>query len=674
DKDGDLDLFVLQHSTHQMDAYGPTSLRQKYSPESGGKLYRNDGGHFTDVTKSAGIYSSALGYGLGVGVADLNNDGYDDIYVSNDFHENDYYYLNQGNGTFKEINNQAFGHESKSSMGNDIADINHDGWLDIMTVDMLPADEKIGKSTLGDDPLPLFNLERSYGYNYQYARNCLQLNTGKGKKFSDIALYSNVAATDWSWSPLIADYNLDGTQDIFVSNGIKNRPNDLDYIQFISGLPQNHSDTGTRTHDKEMLNHMPPGAWHSYIFEGDTDLKFTDRSLTWGFDKPTLAQGAAYADLDGDGALDLVTNNMNEPAGIYKNNTRAQNPDNHYLTIRLKGKAPNTFAIGAKAFIYASGRLQYQELQPERGFMSSSEPLFHFGLGKRTTVDSLILIWPDNTVLRMQNIKANQNLTITYDRNHLDTITDYQTFIANLLHETPSSLIDLTDAAKIGYKHEEDTGFIDFTRQWLIPHEISTLGPRIAVADVNGDGLEDFFVCGARGQGGTLYLQQKDATFRESTDTIFRNDKACEEVDAVFFDANGDHYPDLYVASGGNEFAGEAPQLQDHLYLNDGHGHFTRSNTLPALFENKSVVRVADFDKDGDLDIFVGGRANSMVYGMPPNSYLLQNDGHGNFTIVTKNLSPDLEHIGMVTDAAWVDIDKDGWPDLVVTGEWMPPI
>lgn len=674
DNDGDLDMFLLQHSTHQTDSYGPVSLRNKYSSESGGKLYRNDGDHFTDITPGSGIYSSAVGYGLGVGVADFNQDGFEDIYVSNDFHENDYYYVNQGNGTFKEMNGEAFGHVSKYSMGSDIADINHDGWLDIMTVDMLPENIKVLKSSLSDDPLDVYMYQRSFGYSHQYSKNSLQINIGKGKRFADISLYSGVSATDWSWSPLIADYNLDGKEDIFVSNGIKRRPNDLDYVRFASSLPQRNTHSGPRIHDKEMLNKMPSGEWHSYIFEGQGDLKFLDRSQDWGFDQVNLSQGAAYGDLNGDGSLDLVINCMNHPAGIYKNQIRELNPHNHYLEIALKGKAPNTFGLGTKVFLFNHGEVFYKEMQTVRGFMSSGEPLLNFGLGKITQVDSIWILWPDQSRKTLYHVSTNQKLEILYEKENLQKVK-LPEFIDHLIHgEDTPTFKDITSSMGKGFWHKENN-FYDFNEQSLIPHEYSALGPKIAIGDINGDGTQDFFITGARGQTGKIFFQDKNGNFIPSNDTLtFEKDKDYEGVDAIFFDADGDGDLDLYVVSGGNEFISNAPELNDRLYLNNGKGHFSRSDQIPKIFENKSIARVADFDHDGDLDIFVGGKSITRDYGQIPDSYLLINDGKGHFTQATGEIAQSLKALGRVSDATWIDVDHDGWMDLVVVGEWMEPI
>lgn len=662
DHDGDLDMFLLQHSIRTSAIYGDTSERSTYSLVSGGKLFRNDGDHFTDVTKGSGIISSSLGFGLGVGISDLNNDGWDDIYVSNDFQENDYYYMNQGNGTFKEMNYQAFAHESKSSMGNDIADINNDGWLDLVTVDMLPEEEDILKSSQTDPTVDMYNFQKGLGYHDQFSRNCLQLNIGKGKKFADIGLYSGIAATDWSWSPLVADYDLDGMNDIFISNGIKGRLNDLDYINFVSNHQLRTDATDSRFFDNEILQHLPPGKWHNYIFRGSKDLRFTDQSDKWGFSQATLSQGAAYADLDNDGDLEIITNNMNEPAGIYKNNSREQHPGMHYLTIQLKGLSPNTFCIGAKAFLFSNHSVMYRELQPERGFLSCSEPLLHFGLGTSNLIDSLIIIWPNNTTQKLSHFKGDQKLVLHYNRQNADTILNQYRFINSILHhpEEPD-FKDITNSSGINFKPLGDSTLIDF--QSLVPPRWMK-GAALTVGDVNGDGLEDIFIGGEKGQAATIFIQQKNGSFKRMPDsTAFVKDKRYGNEDAVFFDADGDKDADLFVASGGNGFPDK--NSKDRLYINDGKGNFTNSYFLPDTIENGSIVRVADYDKDGDTDIFLAGGSKC---------YLLQNDGKGHFKNVTNQLLPQLQNMGMITHASWVDVDNDGWEDLLLVGQWMEPI
>ena len=673
DKDGDLDLFLLQHSIHQTASYGDTSIRSKYSEVSGCKLFRNDGARFNNVTIGSGLYSAALGYGLGIAVSDFNNDGWDDVYIGNDFHENDYYFINNGDGSFSEQNLLAFGHESLFSMGNDAVDFNNDGLTDIITLDMLPNDEREIKRSMSDESHDEYeNLHGKMGYQYQYSRNCLQFNLDNGKRFAETGLYSGVAATDWSWAVLGADYDLDGYKDIFITNGIKRRLNDLDFIRFQSSEAiQISQSKDYRSHDAKLFEHMRNAEKHNFLFLNNGDLKFRDVSATEGFNEANLSNGTAYADLDNDGDLDLVINNINQAAGIYRNNTIEAGHRN-YLSIHLKGPGKNPFGIGTKIYAFTGGTFQFQQLQVSRGFLSSVPPVFNFGLDSAKVIDSVIVIWPDNQVERIHQVKSNQTLLIDH-KNAAESISNVTHFIELLINKKPDALLDITTQLNIDWKHHENLSFNDFSRNSFIPHQLSVLGPAMTIGDINGDGLEDLFLGGAQNKTSSLFLQDKNSRFTLSQQQALLNDSLCEDVRAVFFDADNDGDKDLYVASGGGEAFGKSPALLDRLYLNDGKGGFSKSNSLPPLYENKGAVAIADYDKDGDMDIFVGGRADAISYGDVPNSYLMNNDGKGNFTLVTASVQ-GLEKVGMVSSAGWSDLNGDGYPELVVAGEWTTPV
>lgn len=663
DKDGDLDCYLLNHAVHNTRSYDRVNTRMLKDNEAGDYLYRNEGGKFKDVSAESGIYQAAMGYGLGVSVADLNNDGWLDIYVSNDFHEDDYYYINQKDGTYKEGIKEHFKHLSRFSMGSDIADINNDGYQDVMTLDMYPEDEKVEKSSVGEDPLDIYMYKLQFGYFNQYSRNCLQLNMG-GQKFSDIAASSGVAATDWSWGTLMADYDGDGLKDIFVSNGILRRPNDLDYLKFVIGDSLHYGLPTSHKLDQEAIDLMPSGKVHNYLFQGAKDLRFKDKSTVWGFEEEGISNGSSYADLDNDGDLDLISNNLNEPAGIYENHSR-ELLKNNFVKVKFKGEGMNSFGIGAKVILKTKEGLQLQQMMPTRGFMSSVEPTLLFGIGQLTQVDSLIVIWENEKMQIIKNPKINELLTLD-QKNAQMLVKDFQFFVQ------PKPLFEeVTAAAGIPYLHQENTYF-DFNRELLIPFKVSMEGPKMAVGDVNGDGLEDFYVGGAKYQAGQLFLQKPNG-FTFSPQTSFHVDSLYEDVDALFFDADGDKDLDLYVVTGGNEFYDKMPEQFDRLYKNDGKGNFTRDvKALPAMYDNKSVVRPCDFDRDGDMDLFIGGRVVAYHYGYSPKSYLLVNNGKGQFADKTQALAPELREAGMLTEAIWADFDKDGDQDLTVVGDWMP--
>jgi len=661
DNDGDLDLYILNHSSQEYS--GLAKISQHYKKQKNkaysDKLMRNDNGKFIDVTDQAGLISNILGFGLGVSVSDFNNDHWLDLYISNDYNEQDYLYVNNGDGTFTEGLQNYIGHVSLYSMGSDIADINNDGFADIMTLDMLPEGNYRIKMTSGPDNYEKLTHLKRNGFYHQTMRNMLQLNRG-GSYFSEIGQFSGVSNTDWSWASLFTDLDNDGFKDLFITNGYRKDYTNMDFMNYVVQEKINERKTKEKIQLLDLIDKIPSTYEENYTYKNNGDLTFTKMNKDWGLNQKTLSNGAAYADLDNDGDMDLIVNNIDEKAFVYRNNAE-KFTQNNYIKIALVGAEKNNFGIGAKVTVTAGGMTQMQEMINTRGYQSSVDFNLNFGLGKVTQIDKIEVRWPNQKSQTLNDIAPNKKITL-YQKDATQILTSEKNQKKPLFQE----------AGPIAFTHKENN-YIDYKREIMLPHMLSTLGPKLAVGDVNGDGLEDVFIGGAKDSPGSVFLQTKSGHFNLSNNAVFQADAQAEDMGAVFFDADADSDLDLYVVSGGNEFDSTDPALTDRLYINRGNGNFIKSEGhLPTFISSGSVVKAQDFDNDGDQDLFVGGRVLPNKYPFSPASYLLENNGKGIFKEVTESKAKGLKNIGMVSDAIWTDTNNDGFQDLLLVGEWMP--
>ncbi|MBQ4820823.1 VCBS repeat-containing protein [Aquimarina sp. MMG016] len=662
DLDGDLDVYILNNSFIPVSSLGFVNKRNLRAEDwdipdilkgGGDKLLRNDNGVFTDVSVEAGIYGSLIGFGLGVTIGDVNKDLLPDIYVSNDFYERDYLYINKGDGTFDEEIKDWVKHLSISSMGADMADINNDGYPEIFVTDMLPEDDQRLKETTAFETYDVYQLKKSRDFYNQYMQNSLQFNNGDNT-FSEIALYSGVAKTDWSWGALLFDMDNDGYRDIYVSNGIYHDLTNQDFMNFFANdIIQKMTLTGKKEEVDSIINKMPSTPIPNYAFRNNGDLTFNNTTSDWGFDEPTFSNGSAYGDLDNDGDLDLIINNFNMPVSIYKNNSEGK--ENNYLKIKVKGKGKNTFGIGSVVEVYSEEEILRQELIPTRGFQSSVEYTMTIGLGKTKKTDSLRIIYPTGKTQVLTDISLNTLIEL----NEKDAIEVYK--------NNPKSKTAYFETVTHSIESHKEDPYVDFDYEGLIYKMQSREGPALAIGDVNNDGNDDVFIGGAFKQKGKLYLQNTSGKLIPGT---FETEEAFEDTVAVLEDVDGDKDLDLIIGSGGN-YKGARTGVR--YYVNDGKGNFSRGGIIKATNTNISTMAAYDYDQDGDIDLFIGSQSVVGMYGTSPQNYLIENDGKGNFRDITAIKAPGLKEVGMVTDAVWEDVNEDRKKDLLLVGDWMAP-